>query len=106
MTTERQKNERNMHFFKRPLSRLDTYYILLVDKNAMVMCWDDGKCWRATLSGARTSGSLVSTTGRTPREALRKLEKKTIKAVKAFVSTFALVFREMGTHFRKLINAK
>ncbi len=106
MTTERRKNELNMHFFKRPLRRLDSYYILVFNESAMAICWEDGEYWRASLIGSQTNGAIVSTLGRTPREALRKLEKKTLKAVKAFVSTFALVFREMGAHFKKSISAK
>ena len=106
MTTERKKNERNMVFFKQPLSRLDTYYVLLFNEDAMVMCWDDGERWRASLMGAKTNGTIVSATGRTPREALRRLEQKTLVAIRGFVSTFALVFREAGLLFKKALTGK
>jgi hypothetical protein len=107
MTTERQKNERNMVFFKRQLSRIDTYYVLLFNEHAMVTCWEDAEGrWRAGLSGARANGSLVTASGRTPREALRKLEKKTIKAIQTFVSTFAVALREAGVFFKKVTTGK
>jgi len=95
-----------MRFFKQELSRVDTYYVLLMNEHAMVVCWDDGERWRATLSGVRSNGALVESTGRTPREALRRLEAKTITAIKLFVSTFAAAFREAGLFVRKALLTK
>jgi hypothetical protein len=106
MTTERRKNERNMHFFKRPLTRLDTYYVLVLDKNAMVMCWDDGLRWRARIQGPALNGTIVSATGKTPRAALWKLERRSVTAAKALVKTFALVMREITPFVRKLTLVK
>jgi len=96
-----------MHFFKHPLSRLDTYYVLLLNKDAMVTCWEDAEGrWRAGLSGARSDGQIVTATGRTPREALRVLEKKTLKAIGAFVSTFSSILRAAGIYWRTSILGK
>jgi len=94
-----------MHFFKRQLTRLDTYYILIMNKNAVVVCFQDGDYWVAHMN-ISAHGSLCVARGRTPREALRKLEKKTTRAVQAFVSTFASVFREVGLHFKKAFSSK
>ena len=87
-----------MHFFKRPLTRGFTrsWYQLTLDKHAQVICWDAGHCWRAKIIGTSPSNALVTTEGGTPREALRKLERKTMASVKALVKTFAIVFRALG----------
>lgn len=92
-----------MHFFGKQLVYNGSYYHWNLDKNAMVICWDDGKRWSAKLAGSSLTSSWVVATGKTPREALRKLERKTLSTIRQLVKTFAVAFRELGNSLLKLI---
>jgi len=52
--------------------------------------------WSAKLVGRTADTVIIIAHGRTPREALRNLERQTLKMVRTFVKTFAAVFASIG----------
>jgi hypothetical protein len=91
-------------FYGRPLANNGVYWALRLDKNATVVCWADGKSWTARINGSYADVAIVFARGRTRSEALRKLERKTLRTVREFVRVFAPVFAQVGSELLRVVH--
>jgi predicted ABC-class ATPase len=109
-----------MKFFGRELSNTGSHWQLSMDKHVTVIVWsalaqsrnkkwgDDPPhlwYWHAKIVGVKPGNDFVVVRGRSPAEALRNLEKATLKAVRDFVQVFAVAFRQIGSDLLRLVHS-
>ncbi len=107
-------------FYGRPLVPMGFMWSLSLGKGATVICWSayaqpkrlktglepSKRMWLAKIVGSQPGCDIIVVRGRTPNEALRKLEKATILMVRDFVRIFAGVFRQVGSELLRIAHSQ
>jgi len=106
-----------LKFFGRELESTGSHWQLSMDKHVTVVVWsglapsrskkwgDDPPhlwYWHAKIVGVKPGNDFIVVRGRSPAEALRKLEKATLQAIRDFVRVFAVAIRQVGTELLRL----
>lgn len=112
--------KRALAFYGRPLIPAGFMWSLNLGKNATVICWSgyvqqkrtksrllppEKRVWFAKIVGSQPGCDVIVVRGRTPNEALRKLEKATAEMVREFVRIFAGVFRDVGSELMRIAHS-
>lgn len=109
-----------LQFFGRHLAFNGSHFHLSMSRSVTVICWealsqpkrskkhgDDPPhlwYWHAKIVGVAPDNEFIVVRGRTPWEAMRKLEKATLKAIREFVRVFAVACRQIGTELLQLVH--
>lgn len=106
-------------FFGRELANTGSHWQLSMDKHVTVIVWsalapsrskkwgDDPPhlwYWHAKIVGVKPGNDFIVVRGRSPADALRKLEKATQQAIRDFVRVFTVAFRNISTDLLRVVH--